>query len=540
MAQGGIRKGFFFYFGLFILLLVAIFLIILVIMMFNPGKSILWMQYFSESGNHRVTEITSDVEGEEPTTIDFREISNVEVNCSYANVYFQKNSEITKDCVLIEANVKGFATDNQATPFSYNVSLDNGTLKVNVTEPVGFIYLSKSINIIVNIYDYEDEDIYGNTPEQEAYDFSNTSFSVKTTEGNVYLGNNTRECANIYPESISVTTTSGLVNLSPYLKFNNIDSLNVTTGSGDIITNGNNVKFNSTNDENNASGISVANADVSLTTDSGNIDLDVVRVINGTFNINNESGNVIIDNIQVYNFSLSIFDELIGNIPSGVSKNSINITCYEGNYVFDDVFGNVNFTPSEDQIASPNITINSLDGDFTLSSSRNTPDPDVRINSMVGDIYSTGTNGTFRINNFSGLAYIDAQSGMINLNFDDQTSQTPASGDVSVSTLITSSGDITVGFKGSIFDNLVLRSESGTINVNVTSEASFTAVSRNFADTEDLSNDRINVNVGSHSGSNNNLDVTGSGEGKGAISIYADERVNISLRSSIDSYFEIK
>ena len=538
MAQGGIRKGFFFYFGLFILLLVAIFLIILVIMMFNPGKSILWMQYFNDSGNIRIVEVASDVEGEKPTTIDFREISNVEVNCSYADVYVQKNSEVKKDCVLIEVNAKGFATDKQATPFSYDVSLNNGTLKVSVTEPVGFIYLSKSINIYINVYDYGDEDLYGDTPAEEAYDFSNTSFSVKTTEGSVFLGNNTRECANIYPKSISVTTTSGLVNLSQYLRFDNIDALSVTTTSGDIVTNGNNVKFNATDDENNASGISVGNADVSLTTDSGDIDLDVVRVINGTFNINNESGNVIIDNIQVYNFSFSIFDEIIGDVPFGVSKNSINITCYEGNYVFDDVFGNINFTPSEDQIASPNIRINSLNGDFTLSSSRNTPDPDVRINSMVGNIYSTGTNGAFRINNLIGLAYIDAQSGMINLNFADQTSQTQVSGDISVSTLRTSSGEITVGYKGSIFDNLELWSESGTININVTSEASFTAVSKNFANTEDLANDKINVNVGSHSGSNNNLDVTGSGEGKGAISIHADERVNISLRDSIGSYFE--
>ena len=43
MGQGQIKKGFFFYFGLFVLALVAVFMVCLVIMMFNPGKTVLWM-----------------------------------------------------------------------------------------------------------------------------------------------------------------------------------------------------------------------------------------------------------------------------------------------------------------------------------------------------------------------------------------------------------------------------------------------------------------------------------------------------------------
>lgn len=91
MAQGGIRKGFFFYFGLFVLLLIAIFLIILVVLLFNPGKTILWMQYFTGDGTHQITK-TTDTE----TDIDFNNLTRIEIDCSMADVTIQRHENIKK------------------------------------------------------------------------------------------------------------------------------------------------------------------------------------------------------------------------------------------------------------------------------------------------------------------------------------------------------------------------------------------------------------------------------------------------------------
>ena len=72
MGQGQIRKGFFFYFGLFVLLLISVFLVCLVIMMFNPGKTVLWMKYFTDNNVYKY-ETTTD--GSE-TPIDFSSLSS--------------------------------------------------------------------------------------------------------------------------------------------------------------------------------------------------------------------------------------------------------------------------------------------------------------------------------------------------------------------------------------------------------------------------------------------------------------------------------
>ena len=87
MPQGQIRKGFFFYFGLLVLLLIAVFMVCLVVLMFNPGKTVLWMQYFTGEDNIYVDKTTD----ENKTAIDWTNVSKLEINCTYANVTVEKN-----------------------------------------------------------------------------------------------------------------------------------------------------------------------------------------------------------------------------------------------------------------------------------------------------------------------------------------------------------------------------------------------------------------------------------------------------------------
>ncbi len=80
MAQGTVKKGFFFYFGLFFLLIFAVFMVCLVIMMFNPGKTILWMQYFTSNTNQYVEK---DSDG---NNINYASVNSIKINCDYAKV----------------------------------------------------------------------------------------------------------------------------------------------------------------------------------------------------------------------------------------------------------------------------------------------------------------------------------------------------------------------------------------------------------------------------------------------------------------------
>ena len=95
MPQGKIKKGFFFYFGLFVLLLIAIFLIILVILMFNPGKTILWFKYFTSSPEPYVITQTTEEDESLRKDIDLSSgssIETIEIEATYADVLIQKNT----------------------------------------------------------------------------------------------------------------------------------------------------------------------------------------------------------------------------------------------------------------------------------------------------------------------------------------------------------------------------------------------------------------------------------------------------------------
>ena len=245
MAQEGIKKGFFFYFGLFVLFLIAVFLIICVIMIFNPGKTILWMQYFTSSSAENVTKTTDTGEA-----INFDTISRIEVDCSYADVQVKIDGDIGESCVRIENNAKGFATAEQARPFSYSVVNENGTLKIAVTEPVGFIYFSNDISITINI-----DSNYFNGEFFPKYSFDNMAFNIKTTDGNITFGSVGFESQPFAPASITAKTTGGSIYLSENMKFNNLSQISLETDNGDIRTQGNNLGED-------LSGIEVTDADL--------------------------------------------------------------------------------------------------------------------------------------------------------------------------------------------------------------------------------------------------------------------------------------
>lgn len=478
MAQEGIKKGFFFYFGLFVLFLIAVFLIICVIMIFNPGKTILWMQYFTSSSAKNVIETTDTGEA-----INFDTISRIEVDCSYADVQVKIDGDIGESCVRIENNAKGFATAEQARPFSYSVVNENGTLKIAVTEPVGFIYFSNDISITINI-----DSNYFNGEFFPKYSFDNMAFNIKTTDGNITFGSVGFESQPFAPASITAKTTGGSIYLSENMKFNNLSQISLETDNGDIRTQGNNLGED-------LSGIEVTDADVNLTTKTGDISLDLVKInTSGTLKIANDNGNVTISKLDVPNRNITSSNQ------GDKESYGIQMDSYEGNYYIDTIIGDLSFSPSEDILGSPNIRIGTITGDMLVSSSIDA-NPDVTIETMNGNIYSFGTNGNYIINNMNGSANIDIESGSVDIKFVEQTNKGT---DVITST----NGAITIGFKGPINHTMTVTSDSANINFNFLNNVDFVANAyvndgANDQSNEMVNDDKITVNIGNYHGDKN-------------------------------------
>lgn len=499
MPQGKIKKGFFFYFGLFVLLLIAIFLIILVILMFNPGKTILWFKYFTSSPEPYVITQTTEEDESLRKNIDLSSgssIETIEIEATYADVLIQKNTGYAEDCIIIENNAKGFATSEQPTEFSYEVLLEGTTLSISVVEPEGFIYLSKNITITINIaylVDYDESD--GN--------FSNFAFNISTTDGTIDVGGKTYVGQTIAPKALTATTTSGDVILRTSANILRMQGLSFTTQSGEMLTSGNNVTYNGAP----ASGIVLNEGTINLRTTNGTIDFDVVKINNGgTLNISNDRGNIVIDNLEV---------------------DRINVNCYEGNYLIENVIcDEFTFTPSEDRIASPNIQIQEMTGDFVISSSNNA-NPDIIINKLNGSANIQDISGSTSINELDGYVYAIVRNGSLNVTFADQTTSTNnnylrANGGASIS----------VKFLGAYINNLKVITDNGKINFNLTGEASFTANhfvndGVNYGDTgttpESLAPNRISTNIGEVTGSQ--LIVRGNSSESATINVYTNSNV---------------
>ena len=509
MAQEGIKKGFFFYFGLFVLFLIAVFLIICVIMIFNPGKTILWMQYFTSSSAKNVIETTDTGEA-----INFDTISRIEVDCSYADVQVKVDGDIGESCVRIENNAKGFATAEQARPFSYSVVNENGTLKIAVTEPVGFIYFSNDISITINI-----DSNYFNGEFFPKYSFDNMAFNIKTTDGNITFGSVGFESQPFAPASITAKTTGGSIYLSENMKFNNLSQISLETDNGDIRTQGNNLGED-------LSGIEVTDADVNLTTKTGDISLDLVKInTSGTLKIANDNGNVTISKLDVPNRNITSSNQ------GDKESYGIQMDSYEGNYYIDTIIGDLSFSPSEDILGSPNIRIGTITGDMLVSSSIDA-NPDVTIETMNGNIYSFGTNGNYIINNMNGSANIDIESGSVDIKFVEQTNKGT---DIITST----NGAITIGFKGPINHTMTVTSDSANINFNFLNNVDFVANAYVNDGTNDQSNemvndDKITVNIGNYHGDKNPVLVDNSETSQTAdIIVYTNANIAYTVVDSL-------
>ncbi len=503
MAQGSIRKGFFFYFGLFVLLLVTVFLICLVIMMFNPGKTVLWMKYFSSDKVIQVSKTTDNTE----MNINYENLTDVTIKCGFANVTVQRNNEYKADGIYIRNKSKGFAGAKNYSAFSYKATLDGTKLTLDVSEPNGFLYFSKDIEIIVNdcvaqngwnlgsigltVEADGDSDIYlGGTTIKNEEAVSLRFAKLTTDKGNITLG-----------QRFNTSSISDVIN--PNSEEDNF-GIRLYTGSGSIKASNTVAGGLKT-----GSGIYASKA-VSLGTTKGRINLDILSIGNNKVEIRCKKGTVAIDDIYASEVSVS--------------------NCVNGNFRFKNVNSDMTFAQSQDSIISPIISIEHITGEFRLvANTHKTDAPIVNIKNIDKKLSVTAGKGSVTVSNANGEVDVRSLTSMA-------VKITVAKNNSNKIRIENNKGKTYLKFLGVVSSEAVISSNKGNIDIDFTKNANFSAncLVKDSATTP-LAKKYVHVNLGKDEVSYEEYDaktgvITFGGEtNKGSIKIDTNDDVYFNL-----------
>ncbi|MBP3619346.1 MAG: hypothetical protein J6J24_01650 [Clostridia bacterium] len=485
MGQGQIRKGFFFYFGLFVLLLISVFLVCLVIMMFNPGKTVLWMKYFTDNNVYKY-ETTTD--GSE-TPIDFSSLSGINIKCnSYAKVTLKRNKDANMplDIVYIVSKAKGFGTHKSDVNFVYNIRKEGSVLHIEVDEPDGFLFFSRNIEIVLNAH------------TNRSYNFSNIALNVETGSGNIEIGREYAGSQEVALKSLKAKTASGDIIFGQTFNSSALTSCELTTSGGDIKGYREITYLDGTTKK--GQGIAL-NCDANIDIGNGWLGMDAISMGSRTLNIKSKKGTVDVDCIVA---------------------GETSVQCHEGNYYVDSVRGNLSFDPAEDTLASPNIVAGFISGNFDVSSVGGTPD--VTVKEIGGKFSLVADKGKVLVKNAKGEVEIDGEGTLsADITFGENYSRQAR--------IKNNAGELNVKFLGGILGsgNIIVQTNKSVVNVKVTIAAGFVATAKK-SDGSMLADDKININVGLNKGqSKNPLDVVGTVGGKGTINITTNAKVNYEL-----------
>ncbi len=489
MGQGQIRKGFFFYFGLFVLLLVAIFCICLVIMMFNPGKTVLWMQYFT-ANDHIIVSKTTD---EEPVDINLSAIDTIEINCgAYAEVIVQKTREeaYAKEGIHIINNAKGFQGASGAVHFGYTATLTGRSLELTVTEPKGFLYFSQDVKIVLAAFSDNDTN------------FSHINLIVNSVDGDVSIGNSG---LSFTPKDVQLAgltvnaAQSGDVVLGDYFNTSTLENLSLKTKKGDIISH-NKISYSGKE----YSGIS-AGCETNLITESGRIELGLVNVGGNNLKLDCQTGSVDIDFVKAA---------------------STNVICKRGTFDFGTVDGSLNYAgAASDTMTTPYIKVDYITGDFVLDGNEKV-EPEIYINRIDGSLHVNADNGKVDVNQTHGEVEI-VSSGKLAIDV------IVAENNLNQIDVKTNSGNVDMGFLGQ-FKSTNITTDSGKVVVRVISGIKFAANSyKNNGSNELLDEGDVSVSIELlDSGDARNSFVVDGNDG--TLNVYTNESVGYKLVAKTD------
>lgn len=458
MAQANIKKGFLFYFGLFVLLIATIFLICLVVMMFNPGKTILWMQYFTDNKNYIITQTSKG----EP--INWAEVNELSIVCSYADVTVDRNhnDDLKSDGVYVRNHAKGFSAGKNAK-FNIDVSFtDDNKVQIIITEPSGFLYFSKDITVNLHA-----------ATQNSKLNFQNMSLKIETKDGDVDIGGTPAKAAeNVRLKNLDVKTTSGYISISDKFETTSLtEGLSLKTEKG-IINSSKKVNYNDKSGVSKESYGIITNVNTTLeVSGNGGIDLGVLSASGKVINLTCNSGYM--------------------KLPY-VNAQTINVLSQSGNHNFGEVNGFLNYENSESQLRTPNITVDYLNGNFKLIATEDAK-PIINIKEIKGELTVNLDRGDLTVEKANGKVDIDGDKISSKVTFaENHNSQI---------NIKTESSSINLTFLGSVANNAKIESNTGNVNINITNKANFVAKLYKFDaavmdNTVPVDSKKVSINIG--------------------------------------------
>ncbi len=474
MASGQIKKGFFFYFGMFTLLLVTVFLICLVIMIFNPGQTILWMKYFTGNETYQITKTTDDV----PQVINWDNVTDIIISApNYAKVTVQSNqqtnvagSQKADTGIYVRNAAKGFQGASGAVIFGYDVTLNAGKLKITLKEPNGFLFFSKDIEVVV----------HSSTLEHQK-SLQNKNLVILGGSGDVTVGKYVNATSqNIVLKSLYVSTTSGNVALA-----SNCDTYSAGALSGTIDS-----------ESTGKTGLTP----LYVKTVSGNIgasekafssNTDVGLKVNAKSTFKTDSGHIRLGRVDAGTNDMFIECKTGTVVNSSIKANKVSVKCTHGNYDIQKVEGDLSFDEALETIISPNINVGEITGDFAIGNLTNSSSPDVKINKVGGNVTAHCSNGTLTISEIGGGVNIVSDKMAVNVGLSETNNERVSIVNGVASTRLGLRG--TVGSRGG---NKILIKTHALFTLDFTEDAKFRAGTYKYNGDEPTENkgDRLDAN----------------------------------------------
>ena len=169
-----VKKGILYYIAWVLFILVGIFCIFACVLLFNPGADALGigLRYVSDGKSYTINQV--DINGNKKFIKDIS-VNQFNINGGFTDVELIKSNDYEQITIVVNKKITGFATTDKIN-YITNVTFENGSLNIDVTEPQ--LWLGLSTNATIKIV----------CPL--ALSFSNYTFNITTSTGSVSINAN--------------------------------------------------------------------------------------------------------------------------------------------------------------------------------------------------------------------------------------------------------------------------------------------------------------------------------------------------------------
>lgn len=416
MAGNKVKRGFFFYLGIFLLFILGFIGVCITIMIINPGKNVLGFSYYSYNKGIMIEKTTD--EAKNAIDLDNTTFETITIDAGNVDVVVQNNDDYKKSGIYLINSSSGFVKSEDNVSLEYSVLVDGSNLNIKANTTRGFISFSDDVKLLIH---------YGKISENK---LENTKLKIKTTSGSVNLGGsfNAGHTADIYPDSIDIETDSGNVKFGRHAS-NIYSQLSIRTNSGNIDLTSVEDKINTVENKDNS--LQVTSGKINVISNSGIIDLNKAKS-------------------DVYIASDS------GTVRAKEINGNVDVKAYSCIIEIDKITGNLNFSEGSEIMSACKVYVNELSGDLNVPQGRNSY---IEVLKIGGNVNIHNTNGNVNLGSdkspLSKTVYVETTMGNINVKLESNRSRF----------FVTEKGNISLTYANGIYGSTNISNNSGNTEI---------------------------------------------------------------------------